>query len=175
MTDPSDSEALCPQPGMPSSDHPCGLSSTLLSPGQQPRTAGRRRRPCGGPDLTGRAEKSVRRPGPTDGPPPVTQTAPGRPPITPAERPGTDRPPKHAAADADSSDSVASNPGPSAPSTASRAPSGGLPIQLHPVRLPDLVQCRPHTRGGDSDQERRRSRRRRPHATTGPAIHSGWH
>ncbi len=42
-----------------------------------------------GPDLTGRAEQSVRRPGPTDGPPPETQTAPGRPPATPAEGPGT--------------------------------------------------------------------------------------
>jgi excisionase family DNA binding protein len=42
-----------------------------------------------GPDLTRRAELSVRRPGPTDGPPPGTQTAPGRPPATPAEGPGT--------------------------------------------------------------------------------------
>jgi excisionase family DNA binding protein len=39
--------------------------------------------------LTGRAERSVRRPGPTDGPPPGTQTAPGRPPVTLAEGPGT--------------------------------------------------------------------------------------
>jgi excisionase family DNA binding protein len=39
--------------------------------------------------LTGRAERSVRRPRPTDGPPPGTQTAPGRPPATPAADPGT--------------------------------------------------------------------------------------
>ena len=39
--------------------------------------------------MTGRAEQSVRRPGLTDGPPPGTQTAPGRPPVTPAEGPGT--------------------------------------------------------------------------------------
>ena len=38
--------------------------------------------------MTGRAERSVRRPGPTDGPPPGTQTAPGRPPATPDEGPG---------------------------------------------------------------------------------------
>ena len=42
-----------------------------------------------GPDLTRRAERSVRRRGPTDGPPPGTQTAPGRPPATPADDPGT--------------------------------------------------------------------------------------
>jgi excisionase family DNA binding protein len=30
----------------------------------------------------------VRRGGPTDGPPPGTRTAPGRPPATPAEEPG---------------------------------------------------------------------------------------
>ena len=74
---------------MPSSDRPCGLSSSFLSPGpaapddRLPSSAGR------GPDLTGRPERSVRRPGPTDGPPPGTQTAPGRPPATPAEGPGT--------------------------------------------------------------------------------------
>jgi predicted DNA-binding transcriptional regulator AlpA len=39
--------------------------------------------------LTGRPEQSVRRPGLTDGPPPGTQTGPGRPPVTPAEGPGT--------------------------------------------------------------------------------------
>jgi len=39
--------------------------------------------------LTRRAERSVRRPGPTDGPPPGTPTAPGRPPATPADEPGT--------------------------------------------------------------------------------------
>ena len=39
--------------------------------------------------MTRRAERSVRRPGPTDGPPPGTQTAPGRPPATPADEPGT--------------------------------------------------------------------------------------
>ena len=42
-----------------------------------------------GPDLTGRAERSVRRRGPTDGPPPGTLTAPGRPPATPDGEPGT--------------------------------------------------------------------------------------
>jgi predicted DNA-binding transcriptional regulator AlpA len=42
-----------------------------------------------GPDLTGRAERSVRRRGPTDGPPPGTPTAPGRPPTTPDGAPGT--------------------------------------------------------------------------------------
>ena len=36
-----------------------------------------------GPDLTRRAERSVRRRDPTDGPPPGTQTAPGRPPRHP--------------------------------------------------------------------------------------------
>src|SRR5882672_10545816 len=63
--------------------------------------AGRPARPAGrhqgrpppparrGADLTGRAERSVRRRGPTDGPPPGTQTAPGRPPATPADEPGT--------------------------------------------------------------------------------------
>ena len=49
--------------------------------------------PAGGPDLTGRAERSVRRPGPTDGPPLGTPTAPGRPPATPAEGPGTQEDP----------------------------------------------------------------------------------
>jgi excisionase family DNA binding protein len=38
--------------------------------------------------LTGRAERSVRRRGPTDGPPPGTPTAPGRPPATPDAAPG---------------------------------------------------------------------------------------
>jgi hypothetical protein len=38
--------------------------------------------------LTGRAQRRVRRPGPTDGPPPGTHTAPGRAPATPAEGPG---------------------------------------------------------------------------------------
>jgi excisionase family DNA binding protein len=42
-----------------------------------------------GPDLTGRAERSVRRRDPTDGPPPGTVTAPGRPPTTPDNEPGT--------------------------------------------------------------------------------------
>ena len=42
-----------------------------------------------GPDLTGRAERSVRRGGPTDGPPTGTPTAPGRPPATPGAGPGT--------------------------------------------------------------------------------------
>jgi predicted DNA-binding transcriptional regulator AlpA len=39
--------------------------------------------------LTGRAERSVRRRDPTDGPPPGTVTAPGRPPATPGAAPGT--------------------------------------------------------------------------------------
>ena len=39
--------------------------------------------------MTGRAEPSVGRGGPTDGPPPRTRTAPGRPPATPADVPGT--------------------------------------------------------------------------------------
>ena len=51
--------------------------------GRSPSPAGR------GPDLTGRPERSVRRRGPTDGLSPGTQTAPGRPPATPAEGPGT--------------------------------------------------------------------------------------
>ncbi len=42
-----------------------------------------------GPDLTRRAERSVRRRGPTDGPPPRTPTAPGRPAATPDGAPGT--------------------------------------------------------------------------------------
>jgi excisionase family DNA binding protein len=42
-----------------------------------------------GPDLTRRAERSVRRDGPADGPPPETPTAPGRPTATPDEAPGT--------------------------------------------------------------------------------------
>lgn len=39
--------------------------------------------------MTRRAERSVRRRGPTDGPPPGTPTAPGRPPATPDGAPGT--------------------------------------------------------------------------------------
>jgi excisionase family DNA binding protein len=39
--------------------------------------------------LTGRAERSVRRGGPTDGPPPGTRTAPGQPPAIPDGEPGT--------------------------------------------------------------------------------------
>ena len=38
-----------------------------------------------GPDLTRRAERSVPRPGPADGPPPGTRTAPGRPAATPPD------------------------------------------------------------------------------------------
>jgi excisionase family DNA binding protein len=49
-----------------------------------------RRAGCGrGPDLTGRPERSVRGRDPTDGPVPGTQTAPARPPATPAGEPGT--------------------------------------------------------------------------------------
>ena len=39
--------------------------------------------------MTGRAERSVRGRGSTDGPPPGTPTAPGRPTATPADDPGT--------------------------------------------------------------------------------------
>ena len=39
--------------------------------------------------MTGRAERSVRRRGPTDGPPPGTRTVPGRPAVTPDGAPGT--------------------------------------------------------------------------------------
>ena len=39
--------------------------------------------------MTRRAERSVRRHGPTDGPPPGTPTAPGRPAATPDGAPGT--------------------------------------------------------------------------------------
>ena len=62
-----------------------------LSPFPGPAAPGCRRPPPArrGPDLTGRAERSVRRRGPTDGPPPGTPTAPGRPPATPAADPGT--------------------------------------------------------------------------------------
>jgi excisionase family DNA binding protein len=49
------------------------------SGGCRPPSAGR------GPDLTRRAERSVRRRGPTDGPLPGTPTAPGRPPATPGD------------------------------------------------------------------------------------------
>ena len=68
---------------------PRGLSSFPVPqagrPGlrRPPPPAGR------GPDLTRRAERSVRRRGPTDGPPPGTVTAPGRPPATPDAAPGT--------------------------------------------------------------------------------------
>jgi len=48
-----------------------------------PSPAGRR------PGLTRRAERSVRRGGPTDGPRPGTPTAPGRPPATPDAGPRT--------------------------------------------------------------------------------------
>ena len=65
---------------------PCPLLpfSRAGRPGQRPAGPARR-----GPDLTGRAERSVRRRGPTDGPPPGTRTAPGRPPATPDGEPGT--------------------------------------------------------------------------------------
>ena len=39
--------------------------------------------------MTRRSERSVRGRGPTDGPPPGTPTAPGRPPATPDGDPGT--------------------------------------------------------------------------------------
>ena len=62
-----------------------------LSPFPGPAAPGSRLPPPArrGPDLTRRAERSVRRRGPTDGPPPGTPTAPGRPPATPDEDPGT--------------------------------------------------------------------------------------
>jgi Acyltransferase len=47
MTDPSDSAARCPQSVMPSSARLFGLSSSVLSSGQQPRVPGCRRRPGG--------------------------------------------------------------------------------------------------------------------------------
>ena len=60
------------------------LSRFPAAPGRRPPwPAGR------GPDLTRRAERSVRRRGPTDGPPPGTPTAPGRPAATPDGGPGT--------------------------------------------------------------------------------------
>ena len=60
------------------------LSRFPAAPGRRPPwPAGR------GPDLTRRAERSVRRRGPTDGPPPGTPTAPGRPLATPDGAPGT--------------------------------------------------------------------------------------
>jgi hypothetical protein len=67
---------------------PRGLSSFPVPPGRRPGCG--RPQPAGrGADLTGRAERSVRRRGPTDGPPPGTPTAPGRPPATRDGEPGT--------------------------------------------------------------------------------------
>jgi len=76
-------------PGRPAGRAPPPTRPFLLScfpaaPGRRPPwPAGR------GPDLTRRAERSVRRRGPTDGPPPGTPTAPGRPAATPDAAPGT--------------------------------------------------------------------------------------
>ena len=68
----------------PPPTRPFLLSRFPAAPGRRPPwPAGR------GPDLTGRAERSVRRRGPTDGPPPGTPTAPGRPAATPDGAPGT--------------------------------------------------------------------------------------
>ena len=67
----------------------CGLVPFPRFPCRQPRAAPWPWRAGRGPDLTRRAERSVRRRGPTDGPPPGTPTAPGRPPATPAGEPGT--------------------------------------------------------------------------------------
>ena len=68
----------------PPPTRPFLLSCFPAAPGRRaPWPAGR------GPDLTGRAERSVRRRGPTDGPPPGTPTAPGRPAATPDGAPGT--------------------------------------------------------------------------------------
>ena len=63
----------------------------FLFPRLPAAAAGWRRPPPArpGPDLTRRAERSVRRRGPTDGLPPGTVTAPGRPPATPDADPGT--------------------------------------------------------------------------------------
>ena len=69
---------------VPPPTRPFLLSRFPAVPGRRPPwPAGR------GPDLTGRAERSVRRRGPTDGPPPGTPTAPGRPAATPDGAPGT--------------------------------------------------------------------------------------
>ena len=68
---------------------PRGLSFSRPVAGLYLCCAERHSGSCGGPGLTGRAERSVRRHRPTDGPPPGTPTAPGRPPAAPAREPGT--------------------------------------------------------------------------------------
>src|SRR5580693_7794752 len=79
--------------GLPASPGPTARDRGAFRLPRYPRPAAPRgcRPPLAGrgPDLTRRAERSVRRRGPTDGPPPGTTTAPGRPPATPADDPGT--------------------------------------------------------------------------------------
>jgi predicted DNA-binding transcriptional regulator AlpA len=83
-------------PEVTARDHPAPAPAGLpLRQGRAALLPRRATRPRGlspfpvPPDLTGRAERSVRRRGPTDGPSPGTQTAPGRPPATPDAAPGT--------------------------------------------------------------------------------------
>jgi len=91
-----------PRPALPA--FPSGRAGPPASPAAQPGRgafrlspfprAGRPGQPPaadgpGGADLTRRAERSVRRRGPADGPPPGTATAPGRPAATPPDDPGT--------------------------------------------------------------------------------------
>ena len=107
-----------------------------LSPFPGPAAPGSRLPPPArrGPDLTRRAERSVRRRGPTDGPPPGTPTAPGRPPATPDDRP---RNPGRPAADDRGGDRRAAGiPGrvlPLAPAGAGppavRLPGGGVRVR----------------------------------------------
>ncbi len=66
----------CPAPPPAATAGPC-LFPLFPGPAAQSSRLPSARR---GPDLTRRAERSVRRRGPTDGPPPGTPTAPGRPP-----------------------------------------------------------------------------------------------
>jgi len=67
-----------------------GRGALPLSPFPGPAVPRGCRPPAGrGPDLTRRAERSVRRRDPTDGPPPGTPTAPGQPPATPDEAAGS--------------------------------------------------------------------------------------
>jgi excisionase family DNA binding protein len=80
--------AACPHPPRRAA-RPRGPFPSSLFPGPAAPGRGLPSRSRPGPDLTRRAERSVRRPGPTDGPPPGTPTAPGRPPATPDGAPGT--------------------------------------------------------------------------------------
>jgi len=79
-------------PGRPPAPPPNPAAGPFLFPAVLRPVAPRGCRPPParrGPDLTRRAKRSVRRRGPTDGPPPGTVTAPGRPPATPDADPGT--------------------------------------------------------------------------------------